>query len=384
MRLNKLIIYQMFCFFTLGLFLHPSEAGIVHSVVSSNHTSYGLQPRPKSLSVCFVGNALTARTDRVNEIRDILKSYFEGAANIKFTGFGTCQPPTTGKCGTGSNEHDCDQYPGDIRIALAGTQVSGTAVTHEIPASETDCDDHGRPHNWAVSPHVVDESGYRACRYNAFIGDNADNSQTPPMHWLNLPLHEIGHALGFVHEFVQPDYYNAIGPNGSVCSNSLGEPLGRRKPWKFVFLTPVDMASVMMYQDNACGIDGPFGFSGLSPRDRISLHILYPEDSRKAEYIGTTVVKTGQLIKLTADWFARGAHIDNVMNSIKWTEGSIIVSGNPVFMARWSSPGYRTITFEYTDFLGRNFSTQIEVRVLNPPDFVSSILNPIIATTAMY
>ncbi len=353
----------------------PARAGLVGSEVNSGAApSYGLQPRPTQLSVCFYGDALTSRADRVKAITDALRNNTEAAANLRFTGFGTCQAPTTGTCGSGAQAHSCDQYPGDIRIALDGTQIGGVAVTRQIPASFTDCSDHGAWSSWSQFPAWVDQPDHRACPYNAAVGDDADTSVSPPVRWLNHPLHEVGgHAMGFAHEFLQSGYYNFVGPNGSICANSTTPP-----PSGYRGLTPVDAYSVMMYQELSCGIHGNYSQSGYSEWDRLSLHILYPETARVAEYVGTTVVKTGQAVALTSTWQARGAVMANVATQLAWSIGGVSASGG-TFSASYATPGARTGTFTFNDFLGRSFSAPIEVRVMSPADFDGKIAGPIAA-----
>jgi hypothetical protein len=339
---------------------YPAAAGILSSVVNSSSPAYGLQPRPTGLSVCFYGDATTVRAARVAQIRDALVGNTQAAANIVFTGFGACAAPTTGTCG--SPPHSCKQYPGDIRIALDGTTASGSVVTRQIPASYSDCADHGAPSSWAVSPNVVDNPGYRACPYNAAVGDDADTSQTPPVPWLNHPLHEVGgHSLGFAHEFLQAGYYNFAGPTGTVCSNSTSPPDAALHPGSYVSLTPADASSVMMYQVLDCGINGNYGFSGYSTWDQLSLHIMYPEADRVAEFFGGTVTTLNVPVKLTQLWIAKGANA-NVLNSISWSIGGMS-SNQPTFSASWSTPGSKTGTLTYTDFLGRVFTTSITVQV---------------------
>src|SRR5262245_35514220 len=104
-----------------------ASAGLLYSVVNSSSSGFGLQPRPTSISVCFYGDALTSRATRVAQIRDALTSNTSAVANVVFTGFGTCAAPTIGTCG--SPAHNCNQYGGDMRIALDGTKIGATNVT---------------------------------------------------------------------------------------------------------------------------------------------------------------------------------------------------------------------------------------------------------------
>jgi len=357
-----------------------SWAGIVGSVVNPSSSGYGLMPRPTAISVCFYGDALTSRTARAQEIQGLFTGHTSAAANLVFTGFGTCAAPTTGTCG--SPPHACDQYSGDIRIALDGTSIGGTAVQRQIPASFADCDDHGAWSSWSQFPDPIDTSARRACPYTTAIGDDADSYKTPPVPWLNHPLHEAGgHGMGLIHEFEQAGYYNFVGPNGAICSNSLGVPSGSSHPEWYVSLTPADAYSVMMYQQTDCGIDGNYGMSGYSALDKVTLHILYPENVRAAEYVGTTVVPVNTPVHLRQLWFAQGANSD-VVSSLLWSIGGTTSSAGDL-SATWTTAGTRTGTLTYNDFLGRSYTTSIEVRVVNADQYPSVAVLPGIRLLAL-
>src|SRR5262245_25216855 len=76
--------------------------------------------RGDAVTVCFVGDALVSRPDRVQQAMDHLKQY-EYAANVDFQLIGTCPPPAKQQNGN-------DFYGGDIRVVLPATSVSGTGL----------------------------------------------------------------------------------------------------------------------------------------------------------------------------------------------------------------------------------------------------------------
>ena len=344
-----------------------AQAGVILPDVNRHTDHYGLQPRPQLISVCFVGNATDTRPQRVEEIKRTIKEHFESAANLKFDGFDSCAAPRPSLCG----DSECDFFPGDIRLAIPGAQFKGKDIPRIISQQDyPHCADYGAASSWAVFPENVEKPSYRACPYNMFIGDDG-NDDTPPRPWVNHTLHEVGHSLGLVHEFAHPDF-DATGRDGTVCK-SLTNPGSSSLP----VLTPVDLFSVMMYTDNSCGIPGNYSNGGLSAFDRLTLHILYPETDRVAEYVGTTVVKSNQPIELTMVLKSRGALINNAIKSIKWKFGKTS-SSRSVFQSQgWSLPGKYTGRLQYTDFLDRKFSVPISIRVLLPKDFNNQIVGPI-------
>jgi hypothetical protein len=369
MRLSRLAAISSL----LGMAAAPrfAHTAIVSSVVNSSSPGLGLQPRPNNLRVCFYGDALTSRADRVAEISGQLQSWAQAAGNVVLTDLGTCPAPTVGTCGTGSSAHPCSHYGGDVRIALDGTSDANGPVSRQIPASFVDCADHGAPSSWSHFPNFVDDPGHRACPYNSAIGDDADTSQSPSVHWLNHPLHEFGHALGYQHEFLQAGFLDFVGPNGKTCSTSLGTPDGAAHPANYVSLTPVDDRSVMMYVDSSCDIRGNYAFTGYSSWDQLGLHILYPETQRVAEFTGTTVVVATSQMSLSQLWVAKGADA-KVLQSIKWSIGGL-VSTQPTFVTTWTIPGLQSGSLTYTDFLGRRYSTSITVNVLSASDFAARV-----------
>src|SRR5437870_6729775 len=83
----------------------------------------GAGVRSNPITVCFVGDAVTSRPLRVQQILTYIREY-QFAANIRFNFLGTCSPPTTQQNGN-------DFYDGDIRIVIPATSVDGT--TSQVP-----------------------------------------------------------------------------------------------------------------------------------------------------------------------------------------------------------------------------------------------------------
>lgn len=342
------------------LLLLPHAATPTHA---SLYWNAGLRSNP--ISVCFVGNALAARPDRVQQILTYIKR-FEYAANIKFNPSGTCPPPTKQPNGN-------DYYDGDIRVVIPGINVSGTG-----PVPGVGClmflDQNGNYNgqndgwgSWSNAPNDLPIN--RPCLYNLKLGDDPWNA-TP---YLNHTLHEFGHALGLAHEHQRTDVNAGCTEPGYGGNASSG------------FLTPYDRRSVMHYKFESCGINGNYDNTGLSDWDRLGLHILYPENNRAAEYIGTTVVRQFSTLVLQSDWKARGAYFNPaapVAHNFSWQQkiGSgpyVTVSTTPDLVMAMNDAGDHQFRLSYDDFLGRSYTQTFVVHVVD-----NATYNQLIATPA--
>lgn len=117
-----------------ALLLQPdrlSRAAVYWASVNGAPLALGV--RGRDVTVCFVGNAVTARPDRVRQIVDYIQR-FEWAANIRFYTVGgarlstaaqndmaslRCPPPT-------QQGNGWDAYAGDIRVVISNTDVDAT------------------------------------------------------------------------------------------------------------------------------------------------------------------------------------------------------------------------------------------------------------------
>jgi hypothetical protein len=86
--------------------------------------------RENEISVCFVGDPLTSRPDRVKQIQEYVSRY-EYTANV-FNFTGTCTAATQDKAGN-------DFYDGDIRIVIPNTSVDATVPIPGKVASARVC-----------------------------------------------------------------------------------------------------------------------------------------------------------------------------------------------------------------------------------------------------
>ena len=310
--------------------------------------------RSKTVTVCFVGDALTSRPARVQQILSYINNY-EYAANVRFSSLGTC--PAAGKQANGD-----DYYDGDIRFVIPGTSVDATV---QVPGKGCPAGDNSGWGSWSNSPN--DLTTHRSCLYNLKLGDDPWNA-TP---YLNHTLHEVGHALGLAHEHARKDVDHSICNAANFGGNATS------------YLTTYDRYSVMHYKFASCGINGNYDYTGLSDRDRLAVHILYPEDVQVAEFVGTTVVTTNANLVLGSAWKQRGAVLDFVANDFSWKILGNVVATSPDLNTHLSAGDY-TLQYAYKDFLGRNYSYSGRVHVLEPETFGRIISGPIAARAVLY
>jgi hypothetical protein len=320
--------------------------------------------RNNVVTVCFVGDAVTSRPDRVNEVLRQLRE-FEYSVNVRFDYLGSC-PPSQAQ----PNAHD--SFPGDIRVALphtAGTKLrtwAGEEGTGPVPGRgcsmflradgkycDSSCNQNANNDDWGSwSDAPVDLAPDRACLYNLKLGDDPWNA--PP--YLNHTLHEFGHALGLAHEHQRDDV------DATLCSEKdYGGPVADGH------LTPYDPRSVMHYMFSTCGIKGNYGYTGLSNYDRLGLRILYPEANRQAEYVGATVRRAGESVVLQSAWKTRGVNIEFAAKKFTWKVNNTIHKGPDLSMLL--PPGDYPFHYAYRDFLGRSYSAHGRIKVLSVSEY---------------
>jgi hypothetical protein len=318
--------------------------------------------RGKSISVCFVGDAVTSRPARVQQILDYIE-HFTFVANIEFNYLGQCPAATAHPTNPANDFHN-----GDIRVVIPGTSVSftgrvpGGGCPMFLDASGNYTGENDGGGSWSNSPQ--DLAANRSCLYNLKLGDDGDASGVP---WLSHTLHEFGHALGLSHEHARADIPGTCVPTGSISNG---------------YITSYDEASVMHYEFLACGINGNYSQAGLSERDALALHIMYPEENRYAEHGGTRVIPSGSQLRLYVAWPGMGADAGFVYNSIVWQVNGSAVSFGTNLNYWMQYPGTNTVSLTYTDFLGRSYTTTQTIEVLSPEEYIQR--NASLAITAVF
>jgi hypothetical protein len=317
--------------------------------------------RSKTIHVCFVGDALSARPARVEQIMRYLRE-FEHCANVRFVLAGSCATATT-------SPNVNDIFAGDIRVILPGVTgtLRGANYTWQGVVPGLGCRMFRNPDgsyngqnngggSWSNGPNEA--LGNAACAYILKLGDDAGADNVP---YLNHTLHEFGHALGLSPEHERTDADKVACP--AVGGGASGG-----------FVTPYDRRSVMHYQFTDCGIDGNYGQGGLSPWDQLAVHILYPEDAQVAEFWGTTVIPAGRQLRLRSAWKARGANMPFVASNHSWSMGllggpEVTLGTSPDLTLTPPTAGIYRLRYRHRDFLGRTYTYAGLVRVVSAADW---------------
>jgi len=334
--------------------------------------------RGKNITVCFAGNAVTARPGRVREIVGHLQQ-FEYAANIHFlTVDGTSIQDAAGPrgdiqklaCPAATLVGGKSYYAGDIRVALWHTDVP---VDPPGMVPGVGCTQPKVGSSWANPPDEL--AAKRPCQYNLKLGDDdldmtvgrpGKHTHTP---WVNITLHEFGHALGLSHEHARAD------ENAHCVPSTIGEYHIAHTG----FVTPYDKNSVMHYRfwpdetPHCIGQTGTnYSNAGLTFFDRLGLHIMYPEDVRTAEFVGKTVVRVGEPLILRSALAQQGA-TNFAIHDFRWKVNGIVKSTSDTLNITFSTPGNRSLQFSYRDFLDRDYSYSGTVRVLDAATFKGQV-----------
>jgi hypothetical protein len=326
--------------------------------------------RGRDVSVCFAGNAVTQRPVRVREVVGHLM-HFQYAANIKLLALsGKSLDFEAGPTGTLANlgcpaptqqSNGNSYYAGDVRIALWSTNVD-VSPPGKVPG--VGCTQDKKASSWSNPPDELEVK--RACQYNLVLGDDGDAGGTP---YLNHSLHEFGHALGSVHEHARTDENAQCVPTTHDEYHTLSAG----------FMTPYDKDSVMHYWwpkttlPNCQQTGSNYSHAGFTGYDRLALHITYPEDARVVEFVGDTVIRTGEPLQLGSAWQAQGVNMGFVAKNWAWRIDGIVRSTSPTLAFAGLSAGTHTLSVEHDDYLDRHYTYSGKVEVLAPAVYAQRV-----------
>lgn len=311
----------------------------------------------RDISVCFVGDAVTKRADRVKQVLEWIKD-FEVAANIRFRPLGACPPPKTLPNGD-------EVYEGDVRIVIPNTSVDATVA---VPGKQCPRTDNKGWGSWGTFPDAAKARRY--CLFTVKLGDDPWRGEP----YRNHTLHEVGHALGLAHEHQRYDF------DPTVC-DGIVKYFGSERTAGLATL--YDPESVMHYTTGPhCKVIGNYARNGLSEKDKLTLHMMYPEDVRVAEFVGNTVVLDSENLWLMFGWKRRGAIVPNVASGFQWK-----IDGKPVGekdnLDVKVAPGVHTLEYSYKDYINRAYAYKGTVRVLTKDDFTRTIAAPLAARAVL-
>lgn len=225
--------------------------------------------------------------------------------------------------------------------------------------------------SWSNPPWTRDNLDARACMYNLKLGDNpwcpvggefwpcASNPENIP--YLDHTLHEFGHAMGLAHEHKRDDTLISCSEPGYGGSASNGK------------LTPYDRYSVMNYSFPACGIEGNYGYNGLSYYDRLGLRMMYPPAGFPAEFSGKLTIQSGQTLNLSSAWKDWGANMPFVAHNFIWSVDAVTRSTTPTLSLGGLSVGNHTLSLTFDDFLDRHYSYGGTVRVRSAAQYADDV-----------
>jgi hypothetical protein len=267
-------------------------------------------------------------------------------------------------------------FTDDLRIFVdaapdepANQPIGGSDCPHDFDASGVAQKNIFSGGNWAGSPAGrtrPEDNLYCDVDVKIFAGQNDGTL-----------LHEIGHALGLMHEhqraddgFVDPKKCEDLGADG------MGDPANANGDG--IYVTSYDFNSVMHYTLPGCPeAPGNDNLNGLSDMDRLAAQMLYPPPNKPILW-GTGAYRSDRSVRVVADWLRRGASVgrpgivnEGFLNDPSWRVTSTVLA-NPINKTTQAldlsgiAPGTYSVRFRVQDWWERQDESNATFTVLSP------------------
>ncbi len=226
------------------------------------------------------------------------------------------------------------------------------------------CFAEGDPH-WAMGRG--ERQADSGCWYNSNL--------RPWIPRFNLALHEMGHALGMVHEHERSDE--------TGCGASAGGGGG----WpEALFITEYDPASVMHYRpaDPSCPLAASDS-TGLTVNDVSGVGYMYPT-SGHGGIVGPAIAVQGSSVALGAEWNLFPLHFDSTLLTPRWvarTGSSVILDVTGPRSVSLTVPASDvSVDFSHVDLWGTTRNTQLNIDVVTAAEYAVKV-GAVVTTTPL-
>lgn len=297
----------------------PSTKNLVNELtIAEDLDLWPLSSGEFEVDICFRKDTSLGTTPNWSNDKqlaeDALTETWEAASGVRFVFHGDCA----------SNPAPSSWLPIELRYDASQTRWGGLAAVgyeHRLDDSECSSDD---------------------CQIWIRYRDTYLN-------YKSTVVHEVGHAIGFKHEWFRADWQTC-----SYINNPLEEQEADLGPDTTALTDIADVDSIMGNWECSVNRSQQADAWQLSRLDQVGVNILYPEDfSRSGAIRSWTGFRTddGLLVRedstLTTDWIYDGAD-SGIYDSVTWSEPGVgaIATGDEIPVSYVAGT---TLEFEYDD-----------------------------------